>query len=268
MEKMYYSSMKLSLIIPCYQEDQTINKVLQLIKKQEFPVEYEILLIDDGSEIPVVDVIDGLTNKLNLRIYRFRSNQGKGCAVRLGVAKARGDYVLIQDADLEYLPKDIPRLLEPVLEKNAPVVYGSRFLNKPEHIRMSHNFGNKMLNIVSNFLFHSNLTDFETGYKLIKRSLLLDMDLQSREFELEPEITAKLLKRGIPIIEVPIFYRYRAKGHAKISYLDGIEAIIQLLKERIFEKSTFMNWILLIYKFHLKKILQKIRNKLFSFRRF
>ena len=120
--------MKLSLVIPCYQEDQTINKVLELINKQDFPVEHEIILVDDGSDFPVKDCIHAIHLNDNLKIYRFRRNQGKGCAVQMGIKKASGDYVLIQDADLEYLPKDIPTLLEPVLKHGAPVVYGSRSL--------------------------------------------------------------------------------------------------------------------------------------------
>ncbi|MFX0099918.1 MAG: glycosyltransferase family 2 protein [Candidatus Hodarchaeota archaeon] len=260
--------MKLSLVIPCYQEDHTINEILELIYKQHIPVEYEIVLIDDGSDIPVKECIDADHFKDNLKLYRFRRNQGKGCAVQMGIKKSSGDYVLIQDADLEYLPKDIPTLLQPVLDHDAPVVFGSRFMVKPKNIRASHNFGNKLLNKINNLLFNCNLTDFETGYKLIKRSLLLSLDLKSREFELEPEITGKLLRRGIKIIELPIYYRYRVKGQAKISFLDGIEAILQILLLRVFYESKLMQWLYSIYKFHAKKIINKIRRNLFSSRRF
>ncbi|MHA1731630.1 MAG: glycosyltransferase family 2 protein [Promethearchaeota archaeon] len=250
---------KLSIIIPCYNEEETIHKLLDYLELQEFPVEHEVIIVDDGSERELKPHIEKyLKRNHNYSHYRLPTNQGKGVAVRLGFSKAKGDYVIIQDADLEYLPRDIPKLLEPVIKHGARVVFGSRLLGKPKGMSIAHNIGNRLLTFLTNLLFQSKLTDMETGYKLVERKVVQALNLEAREFELEPELTGKILGRGHEIIEVPISYKYRLKGQAKINVADGLEAILVLLMVRYFPNSKFWARVHKVLKFHLKGIVSKV----------
>ena len=251
--------MKLSIVIPCYNEDESICLVLDLLLKQHFSIDYEIIIIDDGSKIPVTTYIMKYLQDPRVHHFRFRRNQGKGSALQIGFQHAKGDYILIQDADLEYLPSDIPSILQPVLDRKAFVVYGSRFFLKPKKISRSHSIANRFLSMITNFLYNSKLTDMETGYKLINRRLLRGLHLIGREFEVEPEITGKLLMRGVPIIEVPIHYNYREKGIAKINVTDGLEAVFMLVLLKTRAKSRIWWWLYRIFKYQFKKLLSKYK---------
>ena len=251
--------MKLSIVIPCYNEDESICKVLDLLLEQQFPIDHEIIIIDDGSRIPVTTYIKEYLQNPILHHYRLRRNQGKGSALQIGFKKAKGDYIVIQDADLEYLPSDINALLAPILDHKAFVVYGSRFFLKPKNMSRSHWIANRFLSMITNFLFFSKLTDMETGFKLMNRHLLYSLNLIGREFEIEPEITGKLLARGVPIIEVPIQYHYRQKGIAKINIADGLEAVFILFLLKTRAKSRFLWWLFKIFKYHFKKIIVKYK---------
>ena len=216
--------MKLSIVVPCYNEDETIRCVLDMLLSQPLPMDREIIIIDDGSTIPTHTRIPDYIGLPGLRVFRFLTNHGKGSAMLAGAKKATGEYILFQDADMEYLPKDIPTMLRPVIDQGADAVYGARFLTTPEAMSIYHVTGNNILTRFTNLLFKSHLTDMETGFKLVRRRLLLSLGLTATEFEIEPEITAMLLRHGMRIIEVPIEYKFRERGYSKINIVDGIDA--------------------------------------------
>ncbi|HME54277.1 MAG TPA: glycosyltransferase family 2 protein [Candidatus Lokiarchaeia archaeon] len=249
----------MSIVIPCYNEDENICNLLDLILEQQFPIDSEIIIVDDGSRTPVTTYIKKYLQDPRFHHFRFRRNQGKGSALQIGFKKSKGDYVIIQDADLEYLPSDINELLKLILDRKAFVVYGSRFFLKPKKMSRSHWIANRFLSIVTNVLFNSKLTDMETGYKLVNRRLLTSLHLVGREFEIEPEITGRLLARGVPIVEVPIHYHYRQKGIAKINIADGLEAVFMLLLLKTRTKSRLLWWLYRVFKYHFKKILVKYK---------
>lgn len=259
--------MKLSIVIPCYNEDESICKVLDMVLEQQYPIDHEIIIVDDGSTIPVTTYIKEYLKNPGLYLYRFRRNQGKGSALQIGFKKATGDFIIIQDADLEYLPSDIPTLLKPILNHKALVVFGSRFFLKPKEMSRTHWIANRFLTLITNFLFNSKLTDMETGYKVINRQLLAKLHLIGRQFEIEPEITGKLLVRGVQIIEVPIQYKYRQKGIAKINVADGLEAVFLLILLKTRSKSRLNWWFYRIFKYHLKKLIIKFRKFIRHFKR-
>lgn len=228
--------MKLSIIIPVYNEEKTIENLLQKVSNVRLPgkIKKEIIIVDDGS-----------TDKTRKILSKFQSlrhdrNQGKGAAIRTGLKRVTGDYVVIQDADLEYDPKDFSKLLQPILEKNAKVVYGTRLMNYPlklmgrsKTVLPSHLLANKFLTMLTNLLYGSNLTDMETCYKLIKIDVLKNINFRSNGFDFEPEITAKILKKNIQIFEVPIIVKPRTyKEGKKINWVDGIMAVWTLIKYR------------------------------------
>ncbi|MBX7236096.1 MAG: glycosyltransferase family 2 protein [Caldilineales bacterium] len=194
----------------------------------------EIIAVDDGSGDESAAILADLEAAGYLRAFFHRQNQGKGAAVRTALAQASGDIVLIQDADLEYDPRDYPLLLQPILEDRARVVYGSRFLGGPRKAMYFRNMlGNKLLTLITNLLYDSILTDMETCYKCFRREILAGVPLHARRFELEPEITAKILKRGHRIYEVPISYAGREYQEGKnISWRDGFPAVWALIKYR------------------------------------
>jgi glycosyltransferase involved in cell wall biosynthesis len=195
-------------------------------------IEREIIVIDDGSRDGTRDVLRQLGDS-TVRVLVHEENRGKGAAVRTGLALATGDYVLIQDADLEYDPDDWPRLISPVMRGRARVVYGSRFTGERRNMLLLHWIGNRTLSLVTNILFNSTLSDMETCYKLVDRKLLVDLGLRSDHFDIEPEITAKILKRGIRIYEVPISYMGREFDEGKkITWRDGFAALWTLVKFR------------------------------------
>jgi glycosyltransferase involved in cell wall biosynthesis len=225
---------KLSVIVPVYNERNTVVEVVRRMRAVELPdgIEREIIVIDDGSRDGTRDVLRQLGDS-TVRVLVHEENRGKGAAVRTGLALATGDYVLIQDADLEYDPDDWPRLISPVMRGRARVVYGSRFTGERRNMLLLHWIGNRTLSLVTNILFNSTLSDMETCYKLVDRKLLVDLGLRSDHFDIEPEITAKILKRGIRIYEVPISYMGREFDEGKkITWRDGFAALWTLVKFR------------------------------------
>jgi glycosyltransferase involved in cell wall biosynthesis len=225
---------KLSVIVPVFNERNTVVEVVRRMRAVELPdgIEREIIVIDDGSSDGTRDVLRQLGDS-TVRILVHGENRGKGAAVRTGLALATGDYVLIQDADLEYDPDDWPRLISPVMRGRARVVYGSRFTGERRNMLLLHWIGNRTLSLVTNILFNSTLSDMETCYKLVDRKLLVDLGLRSDHFDIEPEITAKILKRGIRIYEVPISYMGREFDEGKkITWRDGFAALWTLVKFR------------------------------------
>ncbi len=250
--------MKLSILIPCYNEEKTLKPLLKTIFNIIFPIEYEIIIIDDGSDINHRALIEEEIKAKKVKFIRLHQNQGKGVAIRVGLKYATGDIFVIQDADLEYFPLDLINLITPILKGKTDVVYGTRFAEKPKEMAKAHYIANRFLTKATNFLYHVNLSDIETGYKLFTRKILEKIELNAREFEFEPEITAKIILNGYLIKELPIIYHTRRKGSAKINIFDGIESLLILFKIRYFNKSKIFNIFYRIFKFHFKKIGFKI----------
>lgn len=223
---------KLSIIIPVYNEVATIDEILHRVTQMTLPSwSKQIIVVDDGST-------DGTKKKLStwekkVTVIYKKKNEGKGSAVTIGLALAEGDYILFQDADLEYDPKDYPVLLAPFENKQVDVVYGSRFLGSHLSTMFVYAQGNKFVTLVSNILFNANITDMETGFKVFRRAVLSGMTLESKRFDMEPEITAKILKKGYQIYEVPISYFGRKFSEGKkLTWRDGIVAFWTLIKYR------------------------------------
>lgn len=233
--------MKLSIIIPIFNEKKTIRQVIEKASAAKLPdkTNKEIIIVDDGSTDGSVNLIRNITIKGVRKIFHEK-NLGKGAAVRTGIKNSSGDVIIIQDADLEYDPSYYKLLLEPILKENAQVVYGSRLTNYPfnlwgknKTVLPTHLVANKFLTLLTNLLYGSKLTDMETGYKLIKREVLLKIPLVSNGFEIEPEITAKILKLKIPIVEIPIKVIPRTYQEGKkIGFNDGSMAVWTLIKYR------------------------------------
>ena len=201
--------MHLSVIMPCYNESATIAEIIHRV--QINAPEAEILVVDDGSHDGTRDILHGLSNgnapTSNVRVIYHEKNGGKGAAIHTGIAAATGDVILIQDADLEYDPRDYPHLLQPILEGRAQVVYGSRFLGGPRRAMMFwHMVANMLLTLMTNVLYDTILSDMETCYKVFKAEILKGVPLHARRYDFEPEITAKILKRRVRIYEVPISF--------------------------------------------------------------
>lgn len=224
----------LSVIVPVYNEKDTIEKILRLI--QAVPVEKEIIVIDDGSADGTQAVLrDKFSCQAGIRTIFHGENGGKGKAIRTGIAAASGDAVIIQDADLEYDPMDYIKLLEGLEKSGADVVYGSRFLQKKKVTASWHRFVNFFLTSVTNLLFFSSLTDMETCYKLFRTPFIKQLDLKSDGFEIEVELTARVLKLGKKISEVPISYRGRSfREGKKIGWRDGVKAFSLIFYYRFF----------------------------------
>lgn len=222
--------MKLSIIVPCYNEEESIGQVLRQLEMLQLPCDVEVIVVDDGSTDSSATVIQGFSN---LRFIRHRINKGKGAVIREGVENSSGDMILIQDADLEYCPSDIPKLLKPILMHEADVVLGSRMMGKPKRMSRSHLIANKFLSCATRVLFGSATTDLMTGYKLFTRSALEQVTIDSEGFEVEAELVGKFLVRGLRVVEVPIKYEYRRKGKAKIGWRHGLGSLWTLLKVRV-----------------------------------
>jgi glycosyltransferase involved in cell wall biosynthesis len=222
----------LTVITPVFNERTTVAEVIRRMRAVELPVVLQIIVVDDGSSDGSDKVLGALEDS-TVHVIRHARNQGKGAAIRTGLAEARGDLVLIQDADLEYDPKDWPRLLDPVLSGKARVVYGSRFTGERKNMLPLHWLGNRLLSLVTNVLYSSTLSDMETCYKLFDAQVLEGLTIESNRFDFEPEITAKVLRRGHRIYEVPISYAGREPDEGKkITWRDGISALRALIKFR------------------------------------
>jgi glycosyltransferase involved in cell wall biosynthesis len=225
---------KLSVVVPVFNENTTLVEILRRMRTVELPdgVEREIIVVDDGSTDGTRDVLRQLGDS-TVKIVLHERNKGKGAAVRTGIANATGEYVLVQDADLEYDPEDWPRLINPVLKGKARVVYGSRFTGERRNMLFLHWVGNRFLSLTTNVLYNTTLSDMETCYKLIDRNLLQGLELKAERFEIEPEITAKILKKGVRIYEVPVSYTGRELDEGKkITWRDGFSALWTLVKYR------------------------------------
>lgn len=227
--------MKLSVIIPVYNEVESIQEIIKRV--QETDRAWETVVVDDYSTDGTRDLLKHMDGKDNLRVVLHEENQGKGAAVRTGLAAAEGDVLLIQDADLEYDPRDYPTLLKPLEEGIADVVYGSRFLGGPRRVAMFwHLVANYMLTFMTNVLYNTILSDMETGYKVFRRHVIEEMPLHAKRFDFEPEFTAKVLKRKYRIFEVPITFNPRDYSQGKkIKLKDAFEAVWTLLKYRFID---------------------------------
>lgn len=231
------SGQKLSIIVPVYNEEQTIGEVIDRVCRTNVgDLDVEIIIANDGSDDRTRRIIDASPwrDDPRLRVYDSVINLGKGAAIRLGLRYATGDILLIQDADLELNPDEYGRLLAPILDGRAKVVYGSRFLDSTSHIPPRTRLANRFLTIVTNVLYGSRLSDMETAYKVFRREVLNGMRLRSVGFDFEPEFTAKLLLAGYDIHEVAITYRpRRADEGKKIRWVDGMDALYALVKCRV-----------------------------------
>jgi glycosyltransferase involved in cell wall biosynthesis len=222
----------LSVIVPVYNEKVTVAEIIRRIRAIELPVDVEIIVVDDGSSDGTDKVLTALSDS-TVHVLTHAVNRGKGAAIRTGMGVARGDLLLIQDADLEYDPADWPKLVEPILRGRARVVYGSRFTGERKNMLPLHWIGNRFLSLVTNLLYSSTMSDMETCYKLFDRSVLEGITVESDRFDFEPEITAKVLRRGHRIYEVPISYAGRELADGKkITWRDGFGALRALIKYR------------------------------------
>jgi glycosyltransferase involved in cell wall biosynthesis len=237
--------------MPVFNERATLEEIVQRVQAVDLTVnagstnpmlsgpltlEREIVIVDDGSTDGTRDILDKWRAEppANVKIIYHEHNSGKGAALRTGFGQATGDIFIVQDADLEYDPRDYVKLLEPLLEGRAPVIYGSRFSGGPRAaMSLSHTLGNQLLTVITNLLYGTSLSDMETCYKCFRRDVISGMVLRSRAFEIEPELTAKILKRGYTIFEVPISYNGRAFHEGKkISWKDGFSAVRTLVRYR------------------------------------
>jgi glycosyltransferase involved in cell wall biosynthesis len=226
--------MKLSIIIPTYNEAQTIGAVLDRVEKIPLPLDREILAVDDGSNDGTWEILQK-RQRSGLSVFRHEKNEGKGAAISTALAHVSGDIIIIQDADLEYDPGDYPALLAPILDNRADVVYGSRFLGGPHRVLLFwHYLGNLFFTFLTNILYNVNLTDMGVGYKVFRSDVLKGFPLRSARFGFEPEVTAKICKRHCRLYEVPISYSGRTYAEGKkITWRDGLTYFWCLLRYRL-----------------------------------
>ena len=230
--------MKLSVVIPCYNEKRTIKKLVEQVR-QSGVAEQEIIIVDDGSDDGTRELLRTEIQPLVDKIIFHEVNMGKGAALRTGFNEITGDIVIVQDADLEYDPREYSRLMEPILNRGADAVYGSRFTGGNPHrvVYFWHMVGNKFLTLLSNMFTDINLTDMETCYKMIKKETIQKIKIEENRFGFEPEITAKLARLDCVIYEVGISYSGRTYAEGKkISWKDGIRAIYAILKFNIWKR--------------------------------
>ncbi len=228
--------MKLSIIIPAYNEEKTILKVISRVKNINLGnIKKEIIVVDDFSRDGTRKLLERLQDR-RLKIFFHEKNKGKGAAIRTALKRATGDIMLIQDADLEYDPEEYRKLLKPIINGKAKVVYGSRLESIRKNLKKMyklHYFGNLFLTVITSVLYGAKITDMETGYKVFRKEVVKNMSLKAKRFDFEPEITAKILKKGYKIAEVPIDFMGRKFSEGKkITWKDGVKALYYLIKYR------------------------------------
>ncbi len=226
--------MKLSVIVPAYNEEETIDEIINRVRAVDLgDVDLEMVIVDDASTDGTPERLKTYRGEAGITVLRHDSNRGKGAAIRTGLDSASGDLVVIQDADLEYDPNDYPRLIKPIIDGDADVVFGSRFAGSVQNMRYINVVANKVLALAATLLFGKRITDEATCYKVLTADTLRSFDLQCERFEFCPEVTAKTLRRGYRLVEVPITYRARTiETGKKIRARDGLEAIWTLLRFR------------------------------------
>ena len=225
--------MKLSILMPVYNEEARLAEALKQALDVSYPCEIELVVVDDGSKDSTREIL-ARTDDPRLHVVLHERNQGKGAAIKTAAAHATGDYVVILDADLEYDPQDIPRLLAPVLDNRASVVYGNRTFGGHSSFSFWYVMGNKAVTTAANVLFNCYIGDLETCFKLMPIDLYRSLDIKSKGFGMEAEVTGKLLRNGYRPFELPISYRARTREEGKkITWRDGVEALWILFKERI-----------------------------------
>ena len=229
--------MKLSIVVPVYNEKNTLEEIIRRVQATLYDL--EIIAVDDASEDGSRDILESLARQHeNLRVYYHEENQGKGAALRTGFAQVTGDVVIIQDADLEYDPVDYPALLDPIEKGLADVVYGSRLIGAQPHrvLFFWHYMGNRCVTFLSNMFTNLNLSDMEVGFKVFKAEVIHKIKIKSKRFGVEPELTAKVARQKCVVYEVPISYHGRDYAHGKkITWRDGIAAIYHILRFRFFD---------------------------------
>ena len=224
----------LSVVVPCYNERTTIEEIIRRVLA--VPIRTELIVVDDGSKDGTRELLTELERELKFKLVFQPQNAGKGAALRRGFQEVTGDLVVIQDADLEYSPEEFPELIELICEGRADVVYGSRFLGRHRVFMFTHYIGNRIVTLLTNVLYNTMLTDMETCYKVMRTEVLRSFTLESDGFGIEPEMTAKIFKRGYRVYEVPITYDGRGYDEGKkITWRDGVVALWVLLKYRFTE---------------------------------
>ena len=224
---------RLSVVIPVFNERNTVGEAIRRVREAPLPIDREIIVIDDGSDDGTRDILNRLRDS-TVRVISYPNNRGKGAAVRRGIEEAKGDVIVVHDADLEYDPRDFGKLLRPLLEGQARVVYGSRFTGERRNMFFWHWVGNRFLSLVTNVLYNTTLSDMETCYKMFDAELLRSLRLTANRFEFEPEVTAKVLRLGERIWEVPITYAGRELHEGKkITWRDGFPALKILVTTRL-----------------------------------
>lgn len=221
-----------SIVVPAFNEESRIKQAIEEIKKVSFKqlgFGMEIIVVNDGSRDRTGEIIKSIKG---VRAISYQKNMGKGFAIRKGFNEARGEVIAIQDADLEYNPENIVGLLKELL-KGREVVYGSRFLGKPENMSFTFYFGNRVVSVITSLIFGQRITDMETCQKVFKSSLLKKFSLKANGFDIEPELTGNVIRAGVKILEVPIPYTAREKAEKKIKVTDGVKAVLTLLRVRL-----------------------------------
>lgn len=232
--------MKVSIVIPCYNEINTIETIIGRVLAVNLPIEKEIVIVDDYSKDGTREYLKSLDGQNGIAVVCHEVNKGKGAALRSGFASSTGDIIIVQDADLEYDPNDYPRLISPIIEGKADIVFGTRFLGSESHrvLYFWHSLANKFLTLLSNVFTNLNLTDMEVGYKVFRRRVIEEINLEEDRFGFEPEFTAKVARGGYVVYEVGISYYGRTYEEGKkIGWKDGFRAIYAIIKYGLFRQN-------------------------------